>query len=96
MLCDTRKTWDISQYGEWVSTEKAALILGISSRQVHRDKDYLLLINCPKFEYYGRGYNQQSFRILREFRRLCNERGRKEARLKILEELTKIEDLNNE
>lgn len=92
MITDTIKPWDITQYGGWISTEKAALILGICPRQVHRDKNYLLLINCPNFEYYGRGYSQQSFRILWEFRRLINQRGRAEARLKILEELEKLGD----
>lgn len=96
MVAELKKPWDISRYGDWISTEKAALILGISTRQVHRDKDYLIFIGCPSFEYYGRGYNQQSFRILWEFRRLCNERGRKEARLKILEELEKLGDFNHE
>lgn len=67
------------------------MLLGICERQVRRDKDYLLNIETPGFEYHGRGYNQQSFRILWEFRRLVNERGRAEARLIILDELEKME-----
>lgn len=76
---DTATTKATAINADWISTEDAAMRLGISRRQLDRDRDVVLALQIPGFQFLGRGYNHQSFRILWEFRLLVQQRGRAEA-----------------
>lgn len=67
----------------WLSTAETARLLGISRRQLDRDREVLLNLEVQGFEYYGKGFNRSSFEVLKLFRSLVESRGRGEAIAKI-------------
>jgi len=65
----------------WVPRSLARKLLGISDTQLRRDQTVLLELEVLGFDYkpYDEGFTADAFVVLRQFRELVRQKGRRHA-----------------